>query len=133
MKPLFKTNHSTTYTGEEENPVFNDVALVAAKNIQPDKTGLKNIYKSLREDKFAKSLLKQMSYLGSIKTSKKAKSSRENGKKGGRPLSGVSKTCLTCGNVFYIPKWRLNQNPNRGSYCSRECQGNPRIEINKVL
>jgi len=25
----------------------------------------------------------------------------------------------------------LNQNPNRGSYCSRECQGNPRIEINK--
>ena len=74
---------------------------------------------------------KTMSFLGSIKTTKKAKASRENGKKGGRPLSGVSKTCLTCGNVFYIPKWRLNQNPNRGSYCSRECQGNPRIEINK--
>ena len=76
---------------------------------------------------------KTMSYLGAIKTHKKAKSSRENGKKGGRPLSGVSKTCLTCGNVFYIPKWRLNQNPNRGSYCSRECQGNPRIERNKSL
>ena len=38
---------------------------------------------------------KTMSYLGSIKTNKKAKSSRKNGKKGGRPLSGISKTCLS--------------------------------------
>ena len=74
---------------------------------------------------------KTMSYLGSIKTAKKANSSRKNGKKGGRPLSGVSKTCLSCGKEFYIPQWRLNQNPNRGSYCSRECQGNPRIKIDK--
>jgi hypothetical protein len=74
---------------------------------------------------------KTMSYLGSIKTNKKANSSRENGKKGGRPLSGILKTCLSCGREFYIPQWRLNQNPNRGSYCSRGCQGNPRIEINK--
>ena len=72
-----------------------------------------------------------MSYLGSIKTHKKAKSSRKNGKKGGRPLSGISKTCLSCGKEFYIPQWRLNQNVNRGSYCSRECQGNPRIKIDK--
>jgi hypothetical protein len=48
---------------------------------------------------------KTMSFLGSIKTAKKAKASRENGIKGGRPLSGVSKTCLTCGNVFYIPRY----------------------------
>ena len=74
---------------------------------------------------------KTMSYLGSIKTRKKAKSSRKNGKKGGRPLSGISKTCLSCGKEFYIPQWRLNQNVNRGSYCSRECQGNPRIKIDK--
>lgn len=74
---------------------------------------------------------KTMSYLGSIKTNKKAKSSRKNGKKGGRPLSGISKTCLSCGKEFYIPQWRLNQNVNRGSYCSRECQGNPRIKIDK--
>jgi len=72
-----------------------------------------------------------MSYLGSIKTEKKARASRENGKKGGRPLSGVSRVCLTCGKEFYIPQWRLNQNPKRGTYCSRECQGNPRISINK--
>lgn len=102
--------YSTTYTGEEENPVFNDLALVAAKNIQPDKTGLKNIYKSLREDKFAKSLLKQMSYLGSKKTDKKASTSRENGKKGGRPLSGVSKTCLTCGRDFETVCKNMNIN-----------------------
>ena len=31
---------------------------------------------------------KTMSFLGSIKTTKKAKASRENGKKGGRPLKG---------------------------------------------
>jgi hypothetical protein len=74
---------------------------------------------------------KVMSYLGSIKTEKKSISSRKNGFLGGRPKTQIKKKCLSCGKEFYIPQWRLNQNPNRGSYCGRVCQGNPKININR--
>jgi len=47
MKPLFKINHSTIYNGKEENPVFNDEAMQAAKSIQPDKKGLRKAFEEL--------------------------------------------------------------------------------------
>jgi excisionase family DNA binding protein len=43
----------------------------------------------------------------------------------------VTRICEKCQQEFLIPQWRLNQNPNRGKYCSRVCQGNGYCEVNE--
>lgn len=43
----------------------------------------------------------------------------------------VTRICEKCQQEFLIPQWRLNQNPKRGRFCSRVCQGNGFCEVNE--
>lgn len=43
----------------------------------------------------------------------------------------VARNCESCGQEFVIPQWRLNQNPKRGKFCSRKCQGNDYCVVNE--
>lgn len=42
---------------------------------------------------------------------------------GGRAKTGEARQCKTCGESFYVPRWKLNDvERNQGTYCSRECK-----------